>query len=154
MNRLTVTRQTVFAAVGLIVLGLYRVERPSGQEKPANVSRAGVCEREAEKLLGQKPVRIGGSIPAPNKVRSVPPHYPELPHGTTGSGMWIGEVLIDKTGKAARVWPIREVILKPAFPIFNQAIVDSVGSAEYEPVLLNGAPTPFCMTVTVSIELR
>jgi len=115
-------------------------------------ARVGVCEREAEKLLGQKPVRIGGSIPAPKKIRGLSPSYPKLPPGTIGSGMWIGAVLVNNSGKVAKLWPIREVTLKPAFPAFNKAIVDAILGWEYEPVLLGAKPSPFCMTVSVNID--
>src|SRR5262245_61271766 len=57
-------------------------------------ARPGVCEREAEKLVGQKAVRIGRSVRAPKKLRDVPPKYPELASGTVGSGMWLGEVML------------------------------------------------------------
>ena len=117
-------------------------------------ARAGVCEREAEKLLGQKAVRIGDSIRPPRKLRGSSPKLPELPPGTTAMGMWIGEVSIDASGKVREVWPIREVRLKPAFPALNQAVVDAIRRWEFEPLLLNGMPTPFCMTVSNNIDFQ
>jgi hypothetical protein len=115
-------------------------------------ARPGVCEREAEKLVGQKAVRIGRSVHAPKKIRDVPPKYPELPPGTVGSGVWLGEVLINNTGKVAHVWPIREVKLVPPIPAFNNAITDAMQQWEFEPLLFNGKPAAFCMTVTVNIN--
>ena len=121
---------------------------PAG--KPA--IRPGVCDREAEKLLGQKPVRVGGSVPAPKKLRDVQPKYPELPPGTWGSGMWIGEALIDGSGKVARVWPLREVRLVPPFPAFTDAITDAIRQWEFEPVVVKGKPVPVCTVVTFNIH--
>ena len=69
-------------------------------------------------------------------------------------GMWVGEALFDASGKAAQVWPIREVRLKPAFPALNNAFVDAILRWEFEPLLLNGKPTPFCMTVTSNIDFQ
>lgn len=66
--------------------------------------------------------------------------------------MWIGEVLINNTGKAARVWPIREVTFAPPFPAFNSAITDAIQQWEFEPLLAQGKPTAFCMTVTFNID--
>jgi hypothetical protein len=123
----------------------------SGQTRPA---RTGVCEREAEKLLGQKAVLISESIRPPKRLRGLPPVLPELPDGTTAMGMWIGEALIDSSGKVARVWPTREVRFKPAFPEFNQAIADAILRWEYQPLLLNGKPTPFCMTVSSNVDFQ
>ena len=117
-------------------------------------ARAGVCEREAEKLVGQKPVRISGSIRPPKKLRGLPPELPELPDGTTAMGMWVGEALIDSSGKVAQVWPTREVRFKPAFPEFNQSIADAIRRWEFVPLLLNGKPTPFCMTVSSNIDFQ
>jgi protein TonB len=111
-----------------------------------------VCEREAEKLLGQKAVRVGRSIRAPKKLRDVPPKYPQLPPGTRGSGVWLGEVLIGSSGKIARVWALREVRFVPPFPPFNNAITDAIRQWEFEPVLVQGKAMPVCVTVTVNIN--
>ena len=112
----------------------------------------GICEREAERLLGQKPVRIDRLVRAPKKTRDVRPKYPELPLGTTGRGMWIGEVLINSSGKIAHVWPIREVEISPPFSSFNDAISDAIQRWEYEPLLVHGKAAPLCVTVTVNIN--
>lgn len=145
----------VATAVAVLIIGAWRCANDVFAQTTvanANKARAGVCEREAEKLTGQKPVRIGGSIRAPKQLREVSPNYPKQPPGTNGSGMWIGEALVNNSGKVAEVWSIREVIFKPAFPAFNEAIVDAIRRREYEPVLVDGKPSPFCMTVTVQIN--
>lgn len=111
-----------------------------------------VCEREAEKLVGQKAIRIGRSVPAPKQLRHVPPKYPELSPGTVASGVWLGEVLIDNTGKVAHVWPIREVKFVPPFPAFNNVIPDAIHQWAFEPLRVRGKAAAFCMTVTVNIN--
>lgn len=128
----------------------YHAQSSDSTEKAA--TRPGVCEREAEKLVGQKAVRIGRSVRAPKKLRHVPPKYPDLPPGTVGSGVWLGEALINNTGKVAHVWPIREVKFVPPFPAFNNAITDAMQQWEFEPLLVQGKPAAFCMTVTVNIN--
>jgi hypothetical protein len=112
--------------------------------------RSGVCEREAEKLLGQKAVRIGRSARAPKKLRHDPPNYPELPPGTQASGVWLGEILIDNSGQIARVWALREVRFVPPFPAFNNAIADAIQQWQFEPLLVQGKATPACMIVTIN----
>jgi hypothetical protein len=138
---------------GSVVEGLRIPDRAqSSDSTEKGATRSGVCEREAEKLVGQKPVRIGGSVRAPKKLRDVPPKYPEQPPGTVGSGMWLGEALINNTGRVAHVWPIREVKFVPPFPAFNSAITDAMKQWEFEPLLVRGKPAAFCMTVTVNIN--
>jgi hypothetical protein len=129
-------------------------ELRSLQSRPPGAVRPGVCEHEAEKLLGEKPVRIDRSVRAPKKIRDVPPKYPELPPGTIGSGMWIGEVLINNSGKIAHVWPIREVEFKPPFPAFDSAITDAIQQWEFEQLFVQGTAVPVCMTVTVNINWK
>ena len=89
---------------------------------------------------------------APKKLRHVPPKYPELPPGTVGSGVWLGEVLINNTGKVAHVWPIREVKFVPPNAAFNSAITNAMQQWEFEPLLIQGKSVAFCMTVTVNIN--
>jgi hypothetical protein len=114
--------------------------------------RSGVCEREAEKLLGQKAVRIGRSTRAPKKLRHVPPNYPELPPGTQASGVWLGEILIDNSGKVARVWALREVRFEPPFPAFNNGIKAAIQQWEYQALLVKGKTTSACMTVAINVD--
>lgn len=115
-------------------------------------ARAGICQREGAAILGVAPVRIGKSIRAPKKTHNVIPRYPELPAGTRGSGIWLGEVLLDAKGHVSRVWPIREVKLTPSFPPFNRAIVDAIREWQFEPVIVNAKPVPACTTVTMTID--
>jgi hypothetical protein len=122
------------------------------REKAA--ARGGVCERELGKLVTVKPVRPGRSMRPPKKIRDAAPKYPEVPPGTVGHGMWLGEVLIDDSGKIAHVWPIREVEFTPPFPAFNRAIVDAIQQWEFERPLVRGKPVPMCMTVSVNIDWR
>jgi hypothetical protein len=68
--------------------------------------------------------------------------------------MWIGEALVSSSGKVDQVWPVREVTFTPAFPAFNKAIVDAIRRSVYEPVIVDGKPLPFCMTVSVQINWR
>jgi len=114
--------------------------------------RFGICEREGPRLVGVKPIRPGKGVHAPTKLRNVGPSYPELPARTRGSGMWMGEVLLDTKGKVSHVWAIREVQFTPPFSTFNQAIVDAIQQWEFEPLIVKAKPMPVCMTVTVNID--
>lgn len=117
-------------------------------------SKAGVCSREASSVVGQVPQKIGGKIRAPKKIRDVRPKYPELPPGTTLGGVWVGEFVVDVTGKVARVWTIRPLQITPPFPPFNKSIVDAIQRWEYEPLRVNNEPRPFCVTMSININLQ
>ena len=153
---MTMSRRA-FAITAIVVtaIGLSFTDRLDAiQHAAQRALRPGVCEREGESLLGQKPVRVGGSIAAPKKIRDVSPKFPELPAGTTVGGMWVGEALVDTSGKVTRVWAIREIRVKPPFPAFNSAVTDAIRQWEFEPLLVQGKPVTGCMTVTVNINLQ
>src|SRR4029453_12256410 len=114
---------------------------PQVSERPAALPRPGICQREAVKVVGRAAVRVGKGVPAPRKRRDAKPQYPELPPNTSGSGMWIGEVLLDRQGNVAHVWPLREVQFTPPFPPFNQAIIDAIAKWEFVPVIVHGDAT-------------
>ena len=148
-------RTLAIAAIVVTAVGLSSTDwLDAFQAVAPRAVRPGVCEREAESVLGQKPVRVGGSIAAPKKVRDVSPKFPELPPGTTVGGIWLGEVLVDTSGKVSRVWPIREIRVKPPLPAYNSAVTDAIRQWEFEPLLVQGKPVPGCMTVTVNIILQ
>ena len=138
---------------GLLLLSL--AEICSGTVAVAQArsdARAGICQREGAAIVGVVPVRVGKTVRTPKKTHDVAPRFPALPEGTRGSGIWAGEVLLDAKGHVARVWATREVTLTPAFPPFNQAVVDAIRAWQFEPVPVKGKPMPACMTVTVTID--
>jgi hypothetical protein len=79
-----------------------------------------------------EPVRTGRSLRHPKKRRDVAPKYPDVPPGTVGRGMWLGEALINNSGKIAHVLPTREVEFMPPFPAFNRAITAAIQQWEFE----------------------
>ena len=135
----------LLAAGGSAALSVQALTRPER-------SRLGVCEREGATIVGRPPARVGKGVRAPTKLRDARPQYPEVPANTTGSGMWIGEMLVDSRGRVVRVWTVRAVEFTPPFPAFNQAIVDAMKKWEFAPVVAKGNATPVCMTVTVNIN--
>ncbi len=162
-----VARQAIPAVAVLLVILL--IARPEGQkarpspEAPQTGRPAwGICEREGEKIAGAKPMSVrrtgktssSSSRRYPRKIHDVHPSYPDLPPGTVGSGVWIGEFLIGTTGKVIRVWPLREIEFTPPFPPFNAAIRDAVEKWQYEPFAPDGVAVPFCVTVTVHVNWR
>jgi hypothetical protein len=115
------------------------------------------CERQAETLRKSAPPshgwRFGATIKAPQKLRGVSPAYPAIPPGTTGGGVWIGEILIDAHGRVANVWTIRDVKLKPPLPSLNRAITHAVRKWEFLPAEWNSVPVAVCETIAVNVNI-
>ena len=94
------------------------------------------------------PVRVGGNVKPPEKIRDVPPVYPPVAQSARIQGIVILEAIIGPDGKVAEVKVLRSVAL------LDQAAVNAVRQWEYTPTLLNGVPVPVIMTVTVNFTLQ
>jgi protein TonB len=94
-----------------------------------------------------EPVRVGGAISAPQLAYRVEPEYPDIAVRAQIEGTVILEATVDDTGvvKDARVLRSRGVL--------DAAAVRAVEQWRYEPLLFNGQPTPFVLTVTVTFSL-
>ena len=95
-----------------------------------------------------KVVRVGGQIAPPKLVRTVKPAYPELAINARVSAIVILEAQVDTRGHVKTVKVLR------GSPLFDNAAVDAVKQWRYQPLLLNGEPTGFILTVTVAFNLR
>jgi protein TonB len=93
------------------------------------------------------PVRVGGDISAPRLIHRVDPEYPELAVLAQIEGMVILEATVDRTGA------VRDTRVLRSHGVLDEAAMDAVREWRYEPLLLNGKPTPFVLTVTVSFSL-
>ena len=148
----TLTHGRILLLLGLAVSSPNPCEGLFAQALRGGLSKSGACLREAETLVGRRPVKAGGKVGQPRKIRDVRPQYPSLPPGTIGRGIWLGEALIDSKGMVSKVWTVREVEIRPPLPAFNRAIVDAVRQWEFEPFHIDKVPVPVCMTVTVNIN--
>jgi protein TonB len=91
-------------------------------------------------------VRVGGSVAAPKLIHSVRPEYPELAQMARLSGIVILEALVDAKGRVESVTVLRGAAL------LDEAAVEAVKQWRYKPLLLNGVPTRFFLTVTVKFN--
>jgi TonB family protein len=89
-------------------------------------------------------VKVGGKVKSPIKIKDVTPVYPAIAKSTRVSGAVVIEATIGADGKVIDTRVVRSV------PLLDEAAVDAVRQWEYEPALLNGAPVPVLMTVTVN----
>ena len=132
-------KTSLLAAMVIVSLGTEAVDSLAA-EAPRRLKPQ--CDREAAGLLGEKPVPVGGKLREPKRIRHVQPAYPTSPDGTVGSGIWIGEALIDASGKVRRVWTLAEPQFTPPFPAFSKAVRDAIRQWEYTPTLVDGRPVP------------
>jgi hypothetical protein len=66
---------------------------------------------------------------------------------------WVGEALVGTDGLVVDAWAIRELSFTPPFPEYNEAILEMIRKWEYEPLLVNGQRAPFCLVVTVNVNV-
>ena len=94
-----------------------------------------------------EPVRIGGTIRQPLKVRNVDPVYPAIAQAARVQGTVILEATLSPDGRMMNARILRSV------PLLDQAALDAVRQWEYTPTMLNGVPVPVIMTITVTFTL-
>jgi protein TonB len=98
-------------------------------------------------LVPDAPIRTGGEIQAPALVKRVPPVYPPLAASAGVEGLVILEATVGRDGRVEGVTVLRSVKL------LEKAAIDAVRQWQYEPLLLNGKPERFILTVTVNFSL-
>jgi protein TonB len=92
-------------------------------------------------------VRIGGAIKQPSLVNRVGPTYPAVAISGRVEGVVVLEVVVDGEGRVEDVRILRSI------PLLDMAAVDAVRQWRYAPLVLNGQPARFVVTVTVSFNL-
>jgi protein TonB len=93
------------------------------------------------------PVRPGGDLRPPAKVRHVTPAYPELARRAGVEGVVVLECVIDPSGHVAEVRILRSQ------PLLDAAAVEAVRQWVYRPTRLNGVPVAVLLTVTVQFRI-
>jgi protein TonB len=96
----------------------------------------------------QEPVRPGGKIREPQKVRHITPAYPAFALAARVQGVVIIEATLGVDGRVTNARVLRSI------PLLDQAAIDAVRQWEFTPTLLNGVPVPVIMTVTVNFTLK
>ena len=95
-----------------------------------------------------EPIRVGGQIQPPALVHKVDPVYPPLAIAAGVEGIVILEAIVDREGRVEQLKVLRSrgVLDRPA--------MEAVRQWRYSPVLLNGVPERFILTVVVSFNLE
>jgi protein TonB len=94
-----------------------------------------------------KVVRVGGAIVAPKLLRKVTPEYPPLASAARITGVVIIEAHVDVHGNVKTATVLRGA------PLLDEAALAAVRQWRYQPLLLNGEPTEFLLTVTLVFNL-
>ena len=94
------------------------------------------------------PVRIGGQIATPALLHRVEPTYPDIAAVAQLSGVVILEAIVDTTGCVESV-----KVLRSRHRLLDQAAVDALKQWRYTPLVLNGAPASFVLTVTFNFSV-
>ena len=94
------------------------------------------------------PVRITGQMVAPALLHRVEPVYPAAASEAHLSGLVILEVVVDTQGRVESV-----KVLRSRHPWLDNAAIQALREWRYSPLVLNGNPTPFVLTVTFSFHV-
>lgn len=97
----------------------------------------------------REPVRIGGQLTAPALVHRVEPTYPELAAAAQVGGMVILEAVVASDGGVESV-----KVLRSTHKLLDRAAVDALRQWKYSPLVLNGTPTRFVLTVTFNFSVK
>lgn len=97
---------------------------------------------------GMAPVRVGGNIKTPTKVKHVNPVYPPDAQAAQIQGVVILEATIDTEGRVSDAKVLRSI------PVLDEAALEAVRQWEFTPTELNGMLVPVIMTVTVNFTLQ
>jgi len=94
------------------------------------------------------PVRVGGDIKEPKKIKDVKPVYPQIAQTAKIQGIVIIEATIGKDGS------VKDAKVLRSQAMLDQAALDAVRQWKFTPTLLNGQPVEVIMTVTVNFTLN
>jgi len=94
------------------------------------------------------PIRVGGSIREPRKIKHVDAVYPQVAQDAQVQGYVILEAIIDKDGN------VRDAKVVKGVALLDDAALDAVRQWRYSPTTLNNVPIEVAMSVTVIFTLK
>jgi protein TonB len=126
-----------------------RALRATDASQALPAATAAVVPASFERNLAElNPIRIGGEVKAPTKIRDVKPAYPPVARDARVQGVVIVEAIIDPTGRVADTRVLRSI------PLLDEAAVDAVRQWQFMPTQVNGTPQAVVMTVTVNFTVQ
>jgi TonB family protein len=112
-------------------LALMRSEMPSATPAPLADATSG-------------PIRVGGSVDEPKKIRDVKPVYPPIAAAAAVEGTVIIEAVVGVDGTVQNARVIRSV------PLLDEGALEAVRQWQYTPTKLNGRPVEVLVTVSIT----
>lgn len=109
---------------------------------------AGFSEPFDQAMARLQPVRVGGTVRVPTKVKDVKPRYPPEAQNARVQGVVIIEALVDETGQVANARVLRSI------PLLDAAALQAVSQWAFTPTEVDGRTIPLVMTVTVNFTLQ
>lgn len=95
------------------------------------------------------PVRIGGQISSPAVIRRVEPKYPDIAAAAKLTGLVILEALVNEAGEVETVKTLRS-----PNSFLEKAAVEALREWQYSPLVLDGVPMSFILTVTFNFSVK
>jgi protein TonB len=95
------------------------------------------------------PVRVGGQVDPPALTHRVEPVYPDMAVSARLRGVVILEAQVDKDGRVLEV-----KVLRSANRLLDDSAMTAVKQWRYRPLVLNGQPEQFVLTVVLTFELH
>jgi len=95
------------------------------------------------------PIRVGGQLKEPRKIKYVEPIYPEIARRARVAGTVILEVVVDRDGNPKSIKVLRGLSMG-----LTEAAIEAVKQWKWEPSTLNGKPVEVIVVVTVNFKLQ
>jgi TonB family protein len=132
------------------VLEMQRQDRGDKQQgpEPPPPPFQGFAEPFDQTVARVQPIRVGGNVRVPTKVRDDKPAYPADAQAAGVQGVVIIEAIVDESGSVANARVLRSI------PSLDQAALGAVSQWRFAPTDVNGSPAHVLMTVTVNFTMR
>lgn len=95
-----------------------------------------------------EPVRIGGQIKAPTKLKDVALVYPDAARSSRIQGIVILDLTVSAEGAVTETKVLRSI------PGLDDAAIQTVRQWRYAPTLVDGQAVPVRMTVSLKFTIR
>src|SRR5262245_52323322 len=93
------------------------------------------------------PVRVGGNIPPPQKIKDVRPVYPPDAQRAGVQGVVIIEATVSTT------WKVRDAVVQRWIAVLDQAALDAEKHWEFTPTIVEGSARSVILPTTVNFTL-
>jgi len=94
------------------------------------------------------PVRVGGAVKVPSLINRVEPVYSAVAAAAEMSGLVILEAIVDVNGSVESV-----KVLRSRGALLDNAAIAALKQWTYSPLVVNGAPTSFVVTITFNFRI-